>query len=57
MFSFTFLLLPTVLKPGKNKETPDLAFERGDVLVLYGHERDLREFAATYHLEKKDNDR
>ncbi len=27
---------------------PDHEFKRGDVLVLYGHERDLGEFAATY---------
>lgn len=60
------LNLITILKAAKNKETPDalesiptpdLAFERDDVLVLYGHERDLREFAAKYHLEKQDDDR
>ncbi|MBB5351177.1 trk system potassium uptake protein TrkA [Haloferula luteola] len=28
--------------------TPEHEFKRGDVLVLYGHERDLNEFTATY---------
>ncbi|GAA5483323.1 potassium channel family protein [Haloferula sargassicola] len=53
------LNLITVLSRGSNPDkegrralesipTPDHEFKRGDVLVLYGHERDLSEFSATY---------